>query len=156
MLVGAAAKTPRYMKEAGHRCPTDPANGLIQYAFQTKLEMFDLLNSMPEILQAFNTFMGSTMGARKYWVDWYPVEENLLQNTSESTALIVDVGGGKGHDLQAFHQKHPKTGRLVLQDLPQAIDNVEDLDSTIEREIYDFFTDQPIRGKESAWFSNCC
>jgi O-methyltransferase domain len=144
------------MKEAGHRCPTDPANGLIQYAFQTKLQIFDLLDSMPQVLKAFNTFMGNTMGARKYWVDWFPVEESILQGLVKSTTLIVDVGGGKGHDLQAFHQKYPHRGRLVLQDLPQTIDNIKDLDPAIESETYDFFTDQQIRGMESAFLSICC
>lgn len=155
ILVGAAAKTPKYMREAGYRCPTDPVDGLLQYAFQTKLHIFGLLNSMPEVLQAFNTFMGNTMGARQYWVDWFPVEDNLLENATNSNALIVDVGGGKGHDLQAFHQKYPHKGRLVLQDLPQVIDNIKDLDPAIECQTYDFFTEQPVRGMESAILLIC-
>ena len=137
------------MKEAGYRCPTEPKDGTVQYAFQTKYHIFDLLNSMPHIMHDFNEFMGNTMGARKYWVDWYPVQERLLQGAAKSTALIVDVGGGKGHDLQAFHEKYPQRGRLVLQDLPQAIDNIKELDPAIERAKYDFFTDQPTRGTES-------
>lgn len=86
------------------------------------------------------------MGARKYWVDWFPAQENLLEGARDSTALIVDVGGGKGHDLQAFHQKYPQRGRLILQDLPQVIDNIKNLDPAIERFTYDFFTDQPVQG----------
>lgn len=109
---------------------------------------------MPQVMQDFNHFMGNTMGARKYWVDWFPVQETLLQDARDDTALIVDGGGGKGHDLQAFHNKYPQRGRLVLQDLPQVIDNIKDLDLAIERAIYDFYTDQPIRGTSE--IQHCC
>ena len=119
----------------------------MQYTFQTKLQMFDLLNSMPEVMHDFNAFMGNTMGSRKYWVDWYPVKEQLLQGAKESNALIVDVGGGRGHDLQAFYEKYPQQGRLVLQDLPQVINSLADLDPAIEGVMYNFFTEQPIRGR---------
>lgn len=134
------------MKEAGYACPTDPKNGLMQYAHHTKLQTFELFSSRPEILRDFNTFMGNTMGARNYWVDWFPVQEHLLQGAKQGSALLVDVGGGKGHDLVAFHRKYPRTGRLVLQDLAPVIDNIKDLDPAIERQKYDFFTTQPVHG----------
>ena len=91
--------------------------------------------------------MGNTMGARKYWVDWYPVQERILDGVSldTSTPLIVDVGGGKGHDLIAFNAKFPGH-KLVLQDLQPVIDNVLDLDKTIRTDVYDFFTEQPLKG----------
>ena len=42
--------------------------------------------------------------------------------------LLVDVGGGKGHDLIKFSTKYPSArGRLVLQDLPSVIQNLEGL-----------------------------
>ncbi len=101
---------------------------------------------MPHIKDDFDTFMGNTMGARNYWVDWFPVQEDLIEGATEDSALIVDVGGGKGHDLQAFHERYPQRGRLVLQDLPVVIRNIEHLDPAIERSDYDFFTEQPIKG----------
>ncbi|MGI4813144.1 MAG: hypothetical protein ACRYGG_07390 [Janthinobacterium lividum] len=149
MLIGTAVKTPKFLQEAGYRCPTNPKDGLIQYAFQTKLTMFELLTSMPHMLADFNNFMGNTMGARKYWVDWFPVQDCLLQGARDDTALVVDVGGGKGHDLQAFHEKFPqRQGRLVLQDLPSALEGITTLDPVIERAHYDFFTEQPVKGED--------
>ncbi|PQE28128.1 Sterigmatocystin 8-O-methyltransferase protein [Rutstroemia sp. NJR-2017a BBW] len=112
MLIGAAAKAPKYFKESGHRCPTNPQDGLMQYAFQTKLQTFDFFSTMPHIIRDFNTFMGNTMGARDYWVQWYPVSEQILDGVTKEHPLIVDVGGGKGHDLQAFHEKFPGQGRI--------------------------------------------
>jgi hypothetical protein len=149
MIVGAAMKAPKYLREAGHRCPTDPHDGFMQYAFQTKLNTFQLFSSLPQVFKDFNTFMGNTMGARSYWVDWFPVQEQLLDGLDKDSALVVDVGAGKGHDLVAFHSAYPNQGRLVLQDLPSVIDNVTGLDPAIELMAYDFFTEQPVRGRSS-------
>ena len=151
MVVGAANKAPKYLKEAGYRCPTDPHDGLMQYAFQTKLTTFELFSSMPSVLKDFNAFMGNTMGARNYWVDWFPVRERLLEGGDPESALLVDVGAGKGHDLLAFREKYPCQGRLVLQDLEQVISGIGDIDPAIELMAYDFFTEQLVQGNPSAY-----
>ncbi|KJZ79191.1 hypothetical protein HIM_01342 [Hirsutella minnesotensis 3608] len=152
MLVGAAQKAPKYLKEYGHRCPTDPRDGLIQFAFQTKMTVFELFSSMPQVLKDFNLFMGNTMGARNYWVDWYPVEDRLLRGANNDTPLLVDVGAGKGHDLIAFHEKYPDKGLLVLQDLSAVTDNLGDLTPSIEVMTYDFFTEQPVKGARAYFY----
>lgn len=146
MIVGAAHKAPNYLREGGYRCPTDPRDGFMQYAFRTKMTTFELFSSIPRIFKDFNTFMGSTMGARRYWVDWYPIQERLLDGADDNSALVVDVGGGKGHDVLAFHAKYPGRGRLVLQDLAPVMENLTDLDPGIEPMAYDFFTEQPVKG----------
>ena len=85
--------------------------------------------------------------------DFYPVKERLIAKshmTSESI-LLVDQGGGLGHDLAEFFHKHPDLqGRLILQDKPDVIDSIgTDLDRCIERMPHDFFTPQPIQGKSA-------
>ncbi|RYP63324.1 hypothetical protein DL769_006996 [Monosporascus sp. CRB-8-3] len=152
MVIGAAQKAPKYLKEAGYRCPTDPKDGLMQYTFQTKLTTFEFFSSMPEVLRDFNMFMGNTMGARSYWVDWFPVQEQLLDGATAETALLVDVGGGRGHDLLAFHEKYPRQGRLVLQDLALVTESIGDLNPAIERVSYDFFTEQPLKGARAYFY----
>ncbi|RYO90039.1 hypothetical protein DL762_002884 [Monosporascus cannonballus] len=97
-------------------------------------------------------FMGNTMGARTYWVDWFPVQERLLDGATADSALLVDVGGGRGHDLLAFHEKYPRQGRLVLQDLAPVIESTGDLDPAIERVSYDFFTEQPLKGPRAYFY----
>ncbi|RYO87813.1 hypothetical protein DL764_008807 [Monosporascus ibericus] len=151
-IIPAAQKAPKYLKEAGYRCPTDPKDGLMQYAFQTKLTTFEFFSSLPEVLRDFNMFMGNTMGARSYWVDWFPVRERLLEGASADSALLVDVGGGRGHDLLAFHEKYPGQGRLVLQDLAPVTESIGDLDPAIERVSYDFFTEQPLKGARAYFY----
>jgi hypothetical protein len=95
---------------------------------------------MPHLLKDFNSFMGNTMGARNYWVDWYPCQEQILDGATTDGALIVYVGGGRGHDVDAFRVKFPGSGRLVLQDLAPVIDGIESLDTAVDRQIYNFFT----------------
>ncbi|KAF1738162.1 Demethylsterigmatocystin 6-O-methyltransferase [Beauveria bassiana] len=155
MIVGAAQKAPKYLKEYGYRCPTNPRDGLMQYAFQTKLTTFELFSSIPHVLKDFNLFMGNTMGARNYWVDWYPVEQQLLDGATnkDEAPLLVDVGAGKGHDLLAFYAKYPGRGKLVLQDLGSVTESVKGtIDPAIEVMTYDFFTEQPIKGARAYFY----
>lgn len=54
----------------------------------------------------------------------------------------------QGHDLEAFRMKHQDTeGRLVLEDLPETIQQVGQLHSRIEKRSYNFFLPQPIKGE---------
>ncbi|KKZ65436.1 hypothetical protein EMCG_08735 [[Emmonsia] crescens] len=146
LIVPAMQSAPAYFLQRGHSCPIDPKDGLMQYSFNTKQTTFERIVSSPSLLKDFNTFMGNTMGARKYWVDWYPVQSQILDGATLDKALIVDVGAGKGHDLLAYKNQFPNTGRLVLQDLPEVIEGLEDLDRAIDKVVYDFFTEQPITG----------
>ncbi|KAI1126591.1 putative O-methyltransferase [Nemania abortiva] len=152
MIVGAASQAPKYFREAGYRCPTDPRDGLMQYAFRTKLTTFELFQTMPEIFRDFNMFMGNTMGARHYWVDWFPVQDRLLDGATDESALLVDVGGGKGHDILAFHAKYPHQGRLLLQDLRSVTRDTKGLNPAIEVMEYDFFTEQPVEGARAYFY----
>ncbi|KAI2776076.1 putative O-methyltransferase [Daldinia loculata] len=149
MVMGAASKAPKYLKEAGYSCPTDPNDGFMQYAFQTKLTTFQFFNSIPRVQKDFNNFMGNALGARKIWLDWYPIQE-LIDGAVPDSALLVDVGGGKGHDLLAFHERYPHKGRLVLQDF--VIDTIGDIDPAIDPMYYDFFTEQPVKGARAYYY----
>jgi len=84
---------------------------------------------------------------KEEWFDFFPVEEILFKDTENIEVLLVDVGGGRGHDLEAFHQKFPACpGRLILQDLPSVIDEIPPVPSGIELLKHDFFATQPIKG----------
>lgn len=88
------------------------------------------------------------------WYDFYPWQERLSLATGdkaqESRVLLVDIGGGKGHDLQAFKQKKSPAGRLVLQDLPEVIRDIkEPLAEGVEAVSYSMFDVQPVRGAKA-------
>ena len=94
--------------------------------------------------------MKAMRSTRRHWTDWYPVQVKLLADalSGAEDVLFVDVGGGKGHDLEKFSQRFPAArGRLILQDLPQTLDEVADLDGKIELLPHDFFRAQPVRGQ---------
>ncbi|RDL35761.1 S-adenosyl-L-methionine-dependent methyltransferase [Venustampulla echinocandica] len=146
MLVVAAGKAPKFLEETGYQNPTNSRDGLLQYGHQTKLTIFELMSTMPQMQRDFDDFMVRLMGANESWVDWYPIQEQVIHGARDNSALVVDVGGGKGHDLQAFNMKYPQQGRLVLQDRPPVIDGIKDLHPAIEYVKHDFFTSQPIQG----------
>lgn len=73
---------------------------------------------------------------------------------SEGPTLIVDIGGGVGHELLEFRRRFPQStypGRAILQDLP---DTLLQLDMAaleaagIEFMAHDFFTPQPVVGAQ--------
>ncbi|RYP35043.1 hypothetical protein DL768_011019 [Monosporascus sp. mg162] len=151
----SATKMSPFFKETGYRPPEDPRKGLFQYAFQTDKEAFELWHKIPDVMNNFNVCMTGIRGSRPSWVEWWPVEARIFQGFVEAdgNVLLVDIAGGRGHDVQAFKNKFPnQKGRLVLEDLPAVIDDVKQLDEDIERVKYDFFTPQPIVGARVYFF----
>ena len=98
----------------------------------------------------FNTFMAGSLETRKDWFSTFPVDEILLNGARKEdpeSALLIDIAGGEGHDIEAFHKSFPDVpGKLILQDLPQTIDNIKSLDPAVIRQKCDFFTEQPVKG----------
>ncbi|PQE06958.1 sterigmatocystin 8-O-methyltransferase protein [Rutstroemia sp. NJR-2017a WRK4] len=140
-----------YFRIHGYKCPTEETNCAFQWTFNTSLTYFQRIHSTPETLGDFNTFMAGYRNKRKHWIDWFPVETEVLSNffRADSTAniLIVDVGGGKGHDLERFLARFPQSaGHLVLQDVPKTISTLNGLTPGIKAMGHDFFTPQPIKG----------
>lgn len=56
-----------------------------------------------------------------------------------SAVTMVDVGGGKGHDLMAFRAKFPNApGRFIFQDQQHVFDSVDAVMGNTEGWTYDF------------------
>ncbi len=93
--------------------------------------------------------MQAVRGSRPTWVEWFPVQEYFAEKeTSEDTALLVDVGGSHGTDIQAFARKFPNVkGNLILQDRASVLQEVSglDLDQRITKQAIDFFVAQPVK-----------
>lgn len=71
---------------------------------------------------------------RPPWVGFYPVKGKLVAgaDTSRDGPFFVDIGGSMVHDLMEFHKHHPDaSGKLILQDLPAIISQIQQLDSVI-------------------------
>ena len=149
MTFGTAAKIPEYMKQFGYKCPTSIYGGPLQYALKTSLTPFEFWGSKPDTLDDINNMMTGIRHSRPSWIEWFPVNEQLLDGYRQDTTLLVDVGGGWGHDVVAFQKKHAPNAKLALQDLPHVIINAQNLPLNVECSEHDFFArEQPIRGKK--------
>lgn len=110
--------------------------------------MFQWLAQHPQYLSAFNSYMSAHRAGKPNWYDpgFYPVTERLIQtfNPAISDVLLVDVGGGLGHDLHTFRTKYPSApGTLILQDRQEVIANVPP-QAPFLAQAHDFFTPQPV------------
>lgn len=78
-------------------------------------------------------------------------DELLVQKTQEhdrGQVLLVDIGGGMGHQSRGLRAWLPTecNERLVLQDLPPVLAKAGEIEG-IEMMPYDFFTPQPVKGQ---------
>ena len=101
------------------------------------------------LLNNFNTWLTGSGEGRLGWLEWFPVDEEVVKGmgTDEQAVAVVDIGGGLGHELLALKKKYPDLpGRLVLQDLSETIKTVPKT-IVFESMVHDFFTTQPIKGE---------
>ncbi|KAL9086500.1 MAG: hypothetical protein Q9165_007116 [Trypethelium subeluteriae] len=142
---------PEYLKGIKYSLPTELTNGAFQYAHKTDLPFFAWLDKNPPYLSLFNSYMSAYRAGKPSWVDpgFYPIADRLSSgfDASKSDVILVDVGGGLGHDMQELKTKHPSLpGRLVLQDRPEVIANATEAAGGIfDSMSHDFFTTQPIK-----------
>ena len=135
------------------KTPNSISDGPYQYAFRTTNNLFENHQAKPPYGEQFNLHMGGYHQGRPSWMDegFYPIKENLIQgfDDSEGSAMLVDIGGSVGHDMEELHSKHPDLpGRLISQDLPIVIGQIKKLNKRIEPMAYDFTTEQPVKGKQ--------
>jgi len=103
------------------------------------------------IKRATAYILGTATGSQAYWWDWYDVQGRLIDGYDNEIGdtMLVNVGG-KGHDLQCFHERFGTScvGSLVLQDSPGVTEDIrpDGLDGSIVGMEHDFFQPQPIKG----------
>ncbi|QKX61133.1 uncharacterized protein TRUGW13939_08280 [Talaromyces rugulosus] len=144
------AKLFDYFELNGYKNPEDTYDAPFQLAYNTKSHYFEWLNQNPTVQQAFNSVMTQAQQYRGAdWFDIYPVREKLHVPTDR--VLLVDIGGGVGHDIMAFKKRFPDLpGKLVLQDLPQVIDGInEPLLEGVTAIGHSMFEPQPVRGAKA-------
>ena len=141
-------KLPAYFATRGYKNPQDLDHSPFQYAHNTEDSFFQWLQEHPRKLEAFNLHMSGYNEGRPQWMDpgFYPVADRL-SGVPKDEVLLVDVGGGMGHDLRAFKARYPQMpGSLVLQDQKDVIEQMPQCHPALEATVYDFFEPQPIKG----------
>ncbi|CAO2657256.1 Nn.00g033820.m01.CDS01 [Neocucurbitaria sp. VM-36] len=149
--LNSIAKLPDFFAERGYRNPEDAFHGPGQYAWTDGELYFDWLARHEKYQHAFNVTMSVQRGSiTEQWFDFFP-DEKKLRVESPERALLVDVGGGLGHDLKRFHERFAGLqGRLFVEDLPAVVDKAADL-APIQTVGHDFFKSQldAVRGAKA-------
>ncbi|KAI1357798.1 S-adenosyl-L-methionine-dependent methyltransferase [Xylaria arbuscula] len=151
------ANMPFYLEKTQFK-HVEGAPGPFQDAHNTQDNMFPWLIRDPPMMGNFNAFMTGQRADRKQWFDFFDVDSILLNGakTQPDAVLLVDIAGGEGADIAEFYQRYPSApGRLVLQDLPPVVDSIQDLITAkykVERQKYDFFQEQPVKGAKCYYF----
>ncbi|MCJ1434794.1 hypothetical protein MMC27_004164 [Xylographa pallens] len=153
---------PEHLSKTHYKNPDNPADGAFQLGWDTSDHFFGWVSQRPDRLTQFQNHMAGYRTGRPSWMDpdFYPVEKNLVEGatTGDDAVFLVDVGGGKGHDLQELHRKHPTLpGKLVLQELPGVVEEAQSagLGPNIVAMPHDFFTTQPITGARAYYMHSC-
>ncbi|KAL4807931.1 S-adenosyl-L-methionine-dependent methyltransferase [Aspergillus unguis] len=147
---------PAHFKERSYNSPElGSLDGPFQNAHNTNIPFFEWLVANPPNLQHFDSFMSAYRAGKANWYDegFYPVSERLVSgfDETESDVLLVDVGGGRGHDVTFFNAAHPAhPGKVILQDREPVIQGVLEATSDpaslpFSVQAHDFFTPQPVK-----------
>ena len=145
------AKLVKYMHETGvYQFPQGPEEkSAFEYANGMKL--WEFLEKNEAHRRDFDKFMSLRRQGLPLWHETFPMASQLCPAVRKNSqaVLLVDIGGGRGHDIQSFHNKNPDvSGRLILQDLAIVLDEVETqgILEGIELMRHDIFTPQPVKG----------
>lgn len=93
---------------------------------------------------------------RTSWHKYFPVAEKLVVE-SATDPLIVDIGGGVGHDLIRFKEANPEIqGKLIVQDIPIVVACIApgSLPHGIDAQPHDFFKPQPVQNAKAYFLAN--
>ncbi|KAK1638741.1 S-adenosyl-L-methionine-dependent methyltransferase [Colletotrichum phormii] len=148
-----------YSRKRGFENPTDDKDTPMMYAYNTDKDMFAWQQDLGYGTH-FNHHMSGYRQGRHPWMapGFFPVKERLIEgaNTDADAPFLVDIGGSIGHDLAEFHSYYPKApGKLILQDLPVFIGQIQELTPAITPMGHDFLTEQPVKGARAYYMHSC-
>ncbi|TKA82824.1 hypothetical protein B0A55_01072 [Friedmanniomyces simplex] len=130
-----------------HQFAEDGLKDPFEHAFGCTLWDFFAINE--EHKTGFDLYMAARRPAsQKAWFEVYPAAQKLAEMPAlkEGGVVLVDVGGGHGHEVAGFKKAFPDiVGKMVLQDLPATLESAK-LPKGIETMVHDFFQPQPVKG----------
>ncbi|KAH0358954.1 S-adenosyl-L-methionine-dependent methyltransferase, partial [Aureobasidium melanogenum] len=140
---------PSYLREKKYSLasPSSRSTAFSQ-AFRTDDTFFAYLSKHPDLEKSFALCMQGVSESMESWVKIYPTEQ-LVQDAEDKQleVVLVDVGGGIGHDINAFQRKHRiPPGRLILQDSAKVLKQAK-VEPNIEVMPYDFFRPQTVKAR---------
>ena len=111
------------------------------------LSRFDELKQRPADMAVFQAVMTAYAASKTPWTGIFPTKQ-LFDARRPDVPLVVDVGGGAGHDIERLRERmsHTEPGALVLQDLRPVIETTA-VHESVRAMVHDFFEAQPIKGE---------
>ena len=123
----------------------DAKDSIFTYTYNCKGEnFFEYCVHAPEMGRRFGSLMAAWSVGRPRWMDdgFYPVQKRLIEGSKQDddAVFLVDVAGGRGHDLEGLKQAHPSIkGKMILQDRSEVVSMAE-LSTGLEKMPHDFNT----------------
>ena len=143
---------PKFLAETNYQDISNPINTPFQKANNTDLFCPAYFTRFPDIIENFNQYMAFQRGELPDWLSVFPIDQSDPPNgVSHEPVLFVDLGGGLGHQCVSLKSKYPhSSGRIILQDLPQVIEEATPVRSQgVELMVHDVFQIQPVKGIRS-------
>lgn len=151
---------PQYLAQTKYQNPCDSAP--FNLAFDTTMPVFEWRKHNPENAKAGQDFMAAQrVGQRSVWDGRVPLTDFHMsaEDLQASPVLVVDVGGGYGHQMIDLRKLHPDLkGKMITQDLPFVHNmrpNIDELSSLgIKPAAHDFMQPQPVHGAKVYYLRN--
>jgi hypothetical protein len=96
---------PEFLACQGWTSPSDPRRAPFAWTYELgDVSFFEHLSKHAELGRQFGLMMRAQSEGKPTWSDGglYPVKEKLCSVVEKGGVLVVDVGGGTGHDLEWF------------------------------------------------------
>ncbi|KAJ5912258.1 hypothetical protein N7504_001141 [Penicillium tannophilum] len=150
LTLPALSKLPEYLRLNNYVNPEEYSKSPMQWAVGKS--QFEWLAENKQHQFLFNSYMSSRREGKPNWFDVYPLAR-LIDGAipCSDAAFLVDIGGNEGHDLGNLYAQYPRPpGRLILQDLPKMVKNVDR--QGIDTMAYSFLDPQPVKGARAYYF----
>lgn len=139
---------PSFLAENKYQDITSNKKTAFQKAQNTELTAFEWMAQHPKQFGALQTVMTALQS--NSWLEGFDLLDmaaRALPADQPDKVFFVDVGGGHGHQAVQLQQRYPNLhGHLVLQDLPQVVNQLPPVDG-VKAVPQDFFEKQQIEGK---------
>jgi len=141
---------PKFLKENKYQNPTSGTMTPFAeaYGFKDGATLWEILGTTSH-MPAMGLWMSSFNDGHKNFLDIYPIMERLAPgaSTDPEAVMMVDIGGGQGHQAIAMKAKFPDLpGRYIVTDLAHGLPEKKDAYPGVEFLVHDFMTEMPIKG----------
>ncbi|GAB7332231.1 hypothetical protein MBLNU13_g04084t1 [Cladosporium sp. NU13] len=140
---------PSYFTANGFHEPSSQETG--PYAEIFDCTYWQRVNQSPKLKDDFDTYMAAHKKGGSSIVDLLPISSLMEGYDKSSSVLLVDIGGGLGHQSRELRSRYPYLeGEIIVQDLsvPKELEL-----AGIRGMEYDFFTPQPIKNARFYYYS---